>query len=190
MNPSQQVHIRRCDPRRDAQELLALDFTYLSPGYLAAFNEGDGLRLRRHSWPEPRRLSFPFKLDDIQQQQPAWVAVRGERVVGFVSVELSIWNRRLIIWHFYVDNPARQQGVGRRLMQVALEYGVAIGAKVAWAETSNCNLPGIGAYIQLGFRLCGCDASLYCDTLAEGQVAIFMARVLAPDTHLALDAVL
>jgi ribosomal protein S18 acetylase RimI-like enzyme len=51
---------------------------------------------------------------------------------------------------------------------------------VAWLETSNVNLPAVRAYERLGFRLCGLDTSLYEGTPAEGEVALFLCRLL-PD---------
>ena len=180
-----ELTIRPCDPERDMQRLMSLDVTYLSHGCLLVEEFQQGLALVEQSWGAPHSLTFPIDLA-TPKGKVSWVAEFNERLVGLISVEFQEWNRRLSIWDFYVDAAKRKQGIGRRLIQVAVDYGTTAGAKVAWAETSNCNLPGIEAYKRLGFHVCGFDASLYCGALAKGQFAVFLARELTPDTRLAL----
>ncbi|AUX42269.1 uncharacterized protein SOCE26_036990 [Sorangium cellulosum] len=85
------------------------------------------------------------------------------------------WNRRMSIWHFYIDLPYRGRGGGRELMRAGIEWGRRAGAKMAWIETTHLNDPGIQAYRRLGFEICGFDASLYRGTPAEGEIAVYMA---------------
>ena len=98
--------------------------------------------------------------------------------MGVVSTQYEAWNRRVVIWHLYVSPGDRGRGIGRRLVETAFEAARAAGARNAWLETSNLNVPGVRAYERLGFRLCGLDTSLYDGTPAEGEVALFFCRSL------------
>jgi ribosomal protein S18 acetylase RimI-like enzyme len=82
------------------------------------------------------------------------------------------------IWDFYVDRPYRGNGIGRALMEHALQHGRERGAVTAWLETSNLNAPGVAVYRKLGFRICGFDLSLYRSTRSEDQFALFLERRL------------
>jgi ribosomal protein S18 acetylase RimI-like enzyme len=77
-----------------------------------------------------------------------------------------------------VDAARRRRGIGRQLLETALAPAREAGARTAWVETSNLNLPGVRAYERLGFQLCGLDTSLYVGTAAEGEVALFLSRTL------------
>lgn len=123
-----------------------------------------------------------YPLDDWQDDDRlwdmGWVADIGDRLVGFVATRYESWNRRLVIWHLYIDQAARRQGVARSLLERAYVAGRQRGALLAWLEVSNANAPAIEAYRALGFELCGLDLSLYSHTEASGEVALYMARPL------------
>jgi ribosomal protein S18 acetylase RimI-like enzyme len=128
----------------------------------------------------PRQKSYSIAADSSWTH--GFVAVQGEQLLGFVATRYEEWNRRLVICHFYVARDRRGQGIGRRLMEHAIEQGQGGGAATAWAETSNLNFPGVQAYRRLGFSLCGFDASLYIGTPAEDEVAVFLSRRLGDPT--------
>jgi len=116
-------------------------------------------------------------VDDLRGNRSwdrGWLAEVGQKATGFIATAYEPWNRRTVIWHFYVSPEYRRRGLGRRLLDVALSDGVSRGAVSAWLETSNLNVPGIDAYRRFGFELCGVDVSLYEGTEAEGEVALFL----------------
>ncbi|QTR01699.1 GNAT family N-acetyltransferase, partial [Saccharothrix algeriensis] len=61
---------------------------------------------------------------------------------------------------------------------LALDHGRSRGARTAWLETSNVNVPAVRAYLRMGFTLCGLDTTLYRGTPAEGEIALYLARNL------------
>jgi GNAT superfamily N-acetyltransferase len=134
-----------------------------------------------------RRLAAPltkrFPLDDLSSDDRPWphafVAEEGGRCAGFAAAAFEPWNRRLTLWHLYVDAPARGRGVARRLVDRIAALGRELGARHIWLETSNLNAPGAAAYLALGFTLTGADLTLYDATPAEGEVALFFSRPLA-----------
>lgn len=124
-------------------------------------------RLVVDDWSSPDRL-----------WERGWVAEETGAVVGVLCTRYERWNRRLAIWHLYVDPEHRRQGLARALMRVAVDDGRRAGARTAWLETQNVNVPAIRAYQAMGFTLCGLDLTLYRGTAHEGDVAVYMARPL------------
>ena len=103
-----------------------------------------------------------------------------DRVIGFVAAEFRAWNRRLVLWHLYVDRQFRGKGVARNLVD-AVQLHAEQRAQAAlhiWLETSNLNVPGVKAYGQMGFHLSGLDTTLYDGTSAEGEFALFLSRAV------------
>jgi ribosomal protein S18 acetylase RimI-like enzyme len=74
-------------------------------------------------------------------------------IVGCAASSFGAWNGRLALWHFYVDPSARQQGVGRRPIEVVEAHGMECGARDFQLETGSLNVPGAGVYGALGFSL-------------------------------------
>ncbi len=160
----------------DAAAILALDVSFTTALIYQAEASDHGVGLSPQRLPRPIIKRFP--LDDLDTaERPwdlGWVAIAGPHLVGFLAAEAQAWNRRLVIWHFYVDAPLRGRGVGRALMAEAKRRAGEAGARRLWAETSSLNAPGLAAYRALGFRLCGLDLSLYSDTPADGETALFL----------------
>jgi ribosomal protein S18 acetylase RimI-like enzyme len=164
----------------DVEAILAIDRGFTTDAVLSVAFEAHAVRL------SPVRLVAPitkvFPLDDLTDDRRPWdkavVAMEGERAAGFAAAGFEDWNRRLVVWHFYVDARARGRGLGRGLMEALAEHGRALGATHLWLESSSVNPAGAAVYRRLGFDLCGLDAWLYSGTPAEGETALFFARAL------------
>src|SRR5207249_997548 len=97
------------------------------------------------------------------------VAVDGDDICGFVVTEYNPWNRRLTVADIEVAPTHRGRGVGRALMNHALEHAAERGAGHVWLEVTNVNAPAIRAYQRMGFAFCGLDTSLYEGTESAGE---------------------
>jgi GNAT superfamily N-acetyltransferase len=132
-------------------------------------------------------LTKRFPLDDLESPtrpyDQAWVASVGEVIVGFAGSSFEVWNKRLVLWHLYVDPAHRRQGIARQLLEAVEAEGVSRGARHLWLETSSLNVPGVAAYRALGFSLTGADLTLYDGTPAEGEAALFFSRHIAGTTR-------
>lgn len=129
----------------------------------------------------PRHKDYHLadEVDDLPTYDHVLVAERDERVVGVAALKLEAWNRRAIIWHFYVAPEARGHGVGRRLMARVVEVAQAGAMRCVWLETQNINHGAIKFYERVGFQWCGLDTSLYDGgQAASDEVALFFARHL------------
>lgn len=176
--PQRPWSLRALDRERDGPAIVRLDTTVLSHEEYVVHHDAAGAHLVRRALATARAKTFPLDLD-ADPWEHGVVAVADGAVRGFVATALQGWNQRLVLWHLYVDAPWRGRGLGRALLEHALDHGRAHGARTAWAETSSHNGPGIAAYERLGFSICGFDASLYVATPAEGEVAVFLSRPLA-----------
>lgn len=127
-------------------------------------------------------ITKTYSVDDWSADErlwdTGWVAFADERPAGFAATRYESWNRRLTIWHLYVDATARRRGVARSLLETAFDHGRRQGALTAWLEVTNVNAPAFKAYEALGFALCGLDLTLYSHTEARDEVALFMAKSL------------
>jgi len=169
------------------------------PADIAGMSAVDtGFETDRVLWPAQREMGLDlverrepaakrFPLDDLDAADrpwdTAWVAVEAERIRGFAAVGWQAWNRRLALWHLYVDRPLRRTGVGRRLVAEALAHGRSLGAAHLWLETTNLNAPGVAAYRSMGFEVTGLDLTLYDGSAARGEFAIFMSQPLEERPH-------
>ena len=102
------------------------------------------------------------------------VACRGDRVAGFVS-----WNGAYITW-LYVDPSAQRRGIGRRLLQHALEQ---IGPE-AWTNMIAGNDPALALYRQVGLEIVwerrgDCDGF----ACAAMRLALPTSRMRDPDAR-------
>ncbi|HUO12644.1 MAG TPA: GNAT family N-acetyltransferase [Caulobacteraceae bacterium] len=166
---------------RDASLIAAIDTAFTTLQVYRVDVTADSLSLVACHVASPITKRFP--LDDLENParpyDHAWVALAGERAVGFAATSFEPWNRRLVLWHLYVDAPERGRGVARRLLDSVEARGAACGARHLWLETSSLNAPGVAAYRALGFSLTGVDLTLYDGTPAEGESALFFSRPLA-----------
>jgi ribosomal protein S18 acetylase RimI-like enzyme len=163
---------------QDGVALQNLDTSFTSDVIYEVAASIDGFRLTPAVASPPIRKTFP--IDDVDD--PRWdsgFVVDDGQIRAFIATAFQEWNRRLVVWHFYVSPTHRRKGLGRRLLERALVYGREQGASVAWLETSNLNYPGVQAYLRLGFQPCGLDLTLYEGTGAEGEIALFLARYLS-----------
>ena len=173
----QDLLIRNFDPLHDTAALMMIDTSFTSDYVYEVAATPNALRLYAKPVAPPRTKHYSMKIDE-ELWTKAYVAIEDDMICGFMATQLNSWNRRMVIWHFYVDLPRRGRGIGRRMMDHAIESGRRLGASHFWIETSNLNYPGIEAYRRLGYSLCGFDTALYRDTPAEQEFAIYMARSL------------
>uniref|UniRef100_UPI00355830DB GNAT family N-acetyltransferase n=1 Tax=Streptomyces halstedii TaxID=1944 RepID=UPI00355830DB len=102
----------------------------------------------------------------------------GELVCGYVDTGYEPWNQRLIIADIEVAGPYQGRGIGRTLMNHAIDWARECGAGHMWLEATSINAPAIRAYQRMGFTFCGLDTSLYSATESEGETALYMSLFL------------
>ena len=177
------IALRKLNLPKDGAQIATIDTSIVTDAAYISRIDGDNIRLERVTLDEPVTKRFPIgDLNAGDEHQFSAVATVGDRICGLIAAEYQAWNRRLTIQHFYVDGQQRGLGIGRLLLERTKEFGINRGAVNMWAETSNLNAPGIGAYRRLGFELCGFDTTLYQGTTAKNEIALFLTCSLAPAT--------
>jgi ribosomal protein S18 acetylase RimI-like enzyme len=165
----------------DAAAIEAIDTRFTTDVVVDIEADGAGFRLRERRLDAPLTKRFP--LDDVGDAARPWshgfVAEDDDACIGFAAAGFQAWNRRLVLWHLYVQPAWRGRGVARRLLEPVAALGVELGARHLWLETSHLNAPGVAAYRALGFSLTGLDTTLYDGTPAEGEIALFFSRPIA-----------
>jgi len=100
-------------------------------------------------------------------------------LVGLILAEAREWNRSLWVWEFHVTETHRNKGIGKQLMEQAVESAKRANLRTIVCETQNTNANAIHVYRKLGFRVEGIDISYYTnDDHPDGEVAVFMKRRL------------
>ncbi len=138
---------------------------------------------RKHGWSvhlELERLPAPIEkrsegaLFAPHIDEPrAFVARVGGEEAGWLELGYDSWNNRARIWELIVLEQFRGQGVGRALIDKAIDIARARGARMLVLETQSCNVSAIGFYLSKGFTLIGFDSAAYTNEDVErGEVRL------------------
>jgi GNAT superfamily N-acetyltransferase len=172
------ISIREAKFPEDTEQIARIDTSFTTDTVYIAHRHGDQMGLCLSTLPTPVTKRFP--LHDLNKHDTPWefaaVAIVENRICGFLAAGYQVWNRRLTIWHLYVDTLQRRHGIACRLIDRAQIYGLTKGALNMWLEKSSLNIPGVQEYRRLGFELCGLDTTLYQGTPTSDETALFFAR--------------
>ncbi|MFE7783851.1 GNAT family N-acetyltransferase [Streptomyces nigrescens] len=187
MTPERPIVYREAQPA-DKEQIDAIDDSFTTDTVYEVVVGDEGFALRSAFVDPPLVKTFPDdedgedgedgEDDGVADGVHVEVAVDDGTVCGFVAVGVEEWHRRLVVQQIAVASTHRGLGVGAALMQRACAYGSRLGARTAWLETTNVNVPAIRAYRRMGFSFCGLDTTLYRGTSSEGETALFMSKEL------------
>jgi len=167
----------------DRMPLLTLDASFTSDRVYRLQRTSHCFTLAEVKVSRPVYKCYPLasELDSLASLD--WVQVAttaAEEVVGIVGMGLQSWNRRATLHHLYLGRAARRKGIGRAMVEAAVDEARKRGARSLWAETQTINYGAIRFYERMGFEWCGLDTSLYDPAdVQEGEVAVFFSRAVA-----------
>ncbi|MEU9034016.1 GNAT family N-acetyltransferase [Streptomyces sp. NPDC048352] len=168
----------------DTGAIESLDGSFTTDTVFEVAVTEDGFALREVPVDPPLVKVFPEddgsaeddEAEDEDADSRTFVAVAADGgLAGFAAVSYSPWNRRLTVEDIEVAPKHRGRGVGRALMDLAVDFAHERGADHVWLEVSNVNAPAIHAYRRMGFAFCGLDTTLYHGTESEGEQALYMS---------------
>ncbi len=165
----------------DRSALLALDTSFVTHQVYHVVQTDQSFALTTVPAIPPVRKDYQFAndVDSLSSYDHVVVAEDDTTLIGIAAVKVEAWNRRAILWHFYIAPTYRGRGVGRILMDNLFETAQARDARCLWLETQNINYGAIQFYKRVGFQWCGLDTSLYDpDGHATAEIALFFVRYL------------
>jgi ribosomal protein S18 acetylase RimI-like enzyme len=117
--------------------------------------------------------------NEVIRQGYSYGAFAEKKLVGFILAERQIWNSTLVIREFGVTPKMRRHGIGKELLEKAIDQARQLGLRGILCETQSTNVPAIRLYQKLGFSIQGLDLALYSNEDAEtGEVAVFLRKAV------------
>lgn len=119
--------------------------------------------------------------EDHVEEPRVFVAVHGDKRVGWIELGYAKWNNRMRIWEFLVNEEHRGKDLGTLLMRHAVKIAKEKGARMLVLETQTCNTNAIGFYQKFGFEVIGFDSAAYSnDDIEKKEVRLEMGLKLTP----------
>lgn len=137
----------------------------------------------------PDEYDYPDRLfDEYHENAFAWGVESDGKLLAAIETCPEEWSNRLRICELWVDESLRSRGVGRRLIEIALEQARLERRRAVILETQSCNYNAIGFYRHMGFKLIGFDSCCYANNdLERGEVRLEFGRLLNKQPRLSRD---
>jgi GNAT superfamily N-acetyltransferase len=133
--------------------------------------------LREVRLPRAVRVEHPRpakELPDTWHLRPMLSAMIGMEAVAYVRFTDVVVPTAVWITDVVVGRPLRRQGLGRKLIAAAENWGSNRGVRRAIVEVQSKNQPAIRMILKMGYEFCGYNDQYY----ATRDVALFFARSL------------
>ena len=95
------------------------------------------------------------------EQVKAWGIIEGERLIAVVETAVEEWSNRLRVTELWIDDDHRRQGIGKALMDIAVDRAREEKRRAIMLETQSRNENAIAFYLAYGFTLIGFNACEY-----------------------------
>lgn len=142
-------------------------------------------RIRESDLPHVARLEAEAFPTPWSAEQYALVMEQGGCVLfgawdqdvlaGYIAVAVQSAAGEMEVYNIAVRETYRRRGVGRKLLDLALEAAARNGVEAALLEVRAGNVPALALYRSLGFKDVGVRKGYYHDT---GEDALVLARSL------------
>ncbi len=96
-----------------------------------------------HDIPIAPALHKDYQFADHVESLPALdyvvVAEVDAILAGVAALKVEAWNRRAVLWHLYIGQAYRRNGIGRALIDTVMRAAQEREARCLWLETQNIN---------------------------------------------------
>jgi len=171
----------------DLPLLAALDTNYIADTLLVVEHTQQGLEATFRIVERPRAVAYVkregYELGPRYQRELAGriacgtglylVAEEQGSLVGLLDVEPADWRPAAELHWIAVDRPWRGRGIGRQLLERAVEWTRGQGLRALVLETQNTNVDACRFYLHSGFRLSGVQDPYYFDQRVAEECALF-----------------
>lgn len=115
---------------------------------------------------------FDPKIYIDNPNEAAFLAMLNGNCIGSLRVGKR-WNNNSFIDDLAIDRAHRGQGVGKMLMDAAVQWSKEKGFNGVSLETQNGNLLACRFYMKYGFKLGGIDTMVYTHPLYKKDIALY-----------------
>ena len=120
------------------------------------------IELARQPFEKTIDKNYHGKLFEDHVQEPrVFVAMCGDKQVGWLELGYDRWNNRMRVWELLVEDEFRKRGIGTLLVNNAARIAKEKGARMLVLETQTNNDVAVQFYLDFGFKLAGLDFAAY-----------------------------
>lgn len=174
--------IREMQPDVDGKRLADFDASFSAEYIYRVAVDKLSVEIVEEKLDVPFQKTYPFDLisEDVDEADYVIVAEVDEIIAGFATVKYEDWNNRAALTGIYVAAESKGKGVGRALVEAAVNFAKTKAARCLWAETQNVNYPAIQFYRKIGFEFCGFDCALYNPAdVSSNETAFYFRKIIA-----------
>jgi len=126
------------------------------------------VKLELKDFPKPFHKSMEVEIfESYKPDLQCYLLKKDEKEAGIISFNHEKWNNVLRVWDLYIHKDFQRIGIGKRLMDLALNRAKELKARALVLETQTCNYPAISFYRKYGFRIVGIDTINYSNSDIE-----------------------
>ncbi len=172
------VQIKELD--KEKWKNYKLYFSYYTHGYYSFEIQKWDFKLVFNEYDKIIKKSFTDYLFNEWIENPiAFGAFINGQFVGVVEGSLEKWNNRFRITNLLVFEDFRIKGIGKGLINKAINVGINVGARMIILETQTCNHNAIDFYSKMGFVPIGFDLYSYTNNdIDKSEVRLEMGKIL------------
>ncbi len=136
-------------------------------------HEGSRFTIAETKLPQPHQIKiYPNEPWQPHGRHAVYFAMLGSRCTGQVYIQ-EYWNGMARVEDIRVDEAFRGKGIGRKLMDAAMNWAKAQGFSIVCLETQDINAAACRFYAAYGFVLSGVDYEVYETTGSKGETALY-----------------
>lgn len=142
-------------------------------------HEGRRFAIAETKLPQPHQVKiYPNEPWQPHGRHSVYFAMLGSRCIGQVYIQ-EFWNNMARVEDIRVDEAFRGRGIGRKLMDAAMNWAKEQGFTTVCLETQDINAAACRFYAAYGFVLSGVDYGVYESTVSKGETALYWYRRIA-----------
>ena len=148
------MNIREIQREIDGQRLSDFDASFSTEYIYRIMVNEMAVEILEEKLDIPLHKTYPFGLiqKDIKEADYAIAAEIEGIIVGFAIVKYEEWNNRAVLTGIFVAPERKGKGVGRALVNKAINFAKIKSARCLFVETQNVNYPAIQFYRKIGFE--------------------------------------
>lgn len=139
----------------------------------------DGIwQYREELYEKPQVMCFPDEQYDWERYRKDGVVLSAYLdtcCVGLAICRDSFW-KYMYLYELKVSADARGKGIGRKLVEVAMEEARMRGYRGLYLQAQDTNLNACRFYLKNGFRIGGFDNHVYEGTGQAGKADVYFYR--------------